>query len=117
MGGLMTSFLPSIGRSLDCLLPEPRFMTQSLLSLTGRAHKGQYSCPSTLILLRLLDRRDLKKPIKYLVTNGLPLLKTISRYTDSERFSIYLFQIYVPALKPVANWSCSSFPDDELPDL
>ena len=32
MGRLMTSFLPSTGRSLDCLLPEPGLMPQSLSS-------------------------------------------------------------------------------------
>ena len=32
MGRLMTSFLPSTGRSLDCLLSEPSIMPQSLSS-------------------------------------------------------------------------------------
>ena len=32
MGRLMTRFLPPPGRSLDCLLPEPGFMPQSLSS-------------------------------------------------------------------------------------
>ena len=32
MGPLMTSYLPSTGRSLDCLLPEPSLLPQSLSS-------------------------------------------------------------------------------------
>ena len=42
MGCLMTIFLPSTGRSLDCLLPEPGLMSQSLSSKVSDVHPAHH---------------------------------------------------------------------------
>ena len=41
MGRLMTRFLPSIGRSFDCLFPEPGLIPQSLSSEVSDVDYGE----------------------------------------------------------------------------
>ena len=47
MGCLMTSFFPFIGRSLDCLLPNPGLMPQSLSSEVSDVHPSHLDTTET----------------------------------------------------------------------
>ena len=57
MGGLITSFLPSTGRSLECLHPEPVLMPQSLSSEVSDMHPVHHIL-SLLTLHGVLCNKD-----------------------------------------------------------
>ena len=63
MGRLMTSFLPFISRSLDCLLPKPGLMSQSLCSgpikSTSSITNIQINTPNVFELIRIEPKQGL----------------------------------------------------------